>query len=435
VSKKFSLLLLFNKISASSAVVHALNAKGLDTVAVDNNKDFISFINKHSFDLIGLSVNHPNESAIAKVLTDGNQIPFFNFAEDSEKVTTEKLRSATGKVKIPGATSSYTIWLNIASFVKEKSDTNASSGKVIVFGPKEENEELGTVNVAEAAAIREGKIIIAETPAPNEDGQIVVAEAAPTREGEIIMVEVPTATSAGGIVRVVEDEEIRVGKIATPISRHLSDHFLQVLAPWQGHLLKATEKSFPPVQSLKVVPIHNDGEKGLLIFAGDHQIEISDIESLKQKICNNKKPSEIECGDFYEFEISSTDIMRWSLENCLFSYVYSDHCRMLVSYLKRDKIYPDFIRTEDGEMCGVNIEDLPPVPFLDFDLYIYFNRNERILPYIKHGDSINQEKLQSKPGLKMLYCKNEDCGKLTRLFIDVAVRKMFKNPKAKSPSL
>jgi hypothetical protein len=434
VSKKFSLLLLFNKISASAAVVHALNAKGLDTVAVDNNKDFISFINKHSFDLIGLSVNHPNEAAIAKVLTDGSQIPFFNFAEDSEKATTEKLRTAAGKVKIPGATSSYTIWLNIASFVKEKSEANPSSGRVIVFGPKED-EDIGTVNVAEAAAIREGKIIMAEAPPTAPDGQIVMAETTATREGEIIMVEVPTATSSGGVVSLVQDEEVRLGKIATPISQHLRGHFLQVLSPWGGHLLKTNEKPFPPVQSLKVVPIHNDGEKGLLVFAGDRDVVKGHIDSLKEKICHGKKPSEIECGDFYEFDIPSTDIMHWSLENCLFSYVYNDNGRMLVSYLKRNNIYPDFVRTEDGEMCGVNIEDIPPVTFVDFDLFIYFNRNERVLPYIKHGDSINQEKLQSKPGLKTLYCKTDDCGKLTRLFIEVAVRKMFKNPKEKSPAL
>jgi hypothetical protein len=413
VAKKFSLLLFYEKLSASAPVVHALHAKGLEVIAVDNHNDLVNQINKKSIDLVGLSVNHANEAAVSQLLTN-SFIPFFMFGEDTTAATARKLNACTAEIKIPGVVSSYTIWMHIAHFVKEKTEANSDAvkGKVVVFGgPKKEG--VGTVNVA--------------TPAH-------ISTAPSIADGEIKIMDAPTQTIVRGTLKILEAEKQRLGKISTQVSKKFQEQLLRVIGEWTPHELSSKDK-FPAMEKIKVIPIRNENEKGLLLFAGDRPVDNLHLEFLRNAISEKIEGPDFECGEVYEFDMSIPDICGWSNENCLFSFVYDRGARCLVSYLKRDDILPDFVHTENFEMSGVSIDDLPPRPTLDFDLFLYFNRNDKLVPYIKKGDVINQDKLQSRPGMKILYFKDEDRKKLNSIFIEAVLKTTFDRFKAKLPPL
>lgn len=354
-------------------MVHSLKEKGIDAFAVDNLSDLINFIKDNHVDYVGLSVNHPNENTLVETLK-ASKAPFFSFAEDALPLSAKKLAASAAPTKVTGVASAYTLWMILGPIVKARS-TNKDNfgGKVILASSQEKETYLGAVNV--------------------EDYKYTMAD--------------------GTIVQLGSTEKL--GVVATLNVKLLKDALQRTLTPLRARDLNKGEK-FAPYQKITVFSVVNEGDDGLLIVASNGseftpEPRINHVRDTLVKEMNNKN---FKVGAVVDMAFASTDITEWIRSYCQFSYVYSDNGQtQIAGFFNCKEVLPKFSREENG-MYSTQVRTLPLNLALVCDLYLYFNRNEKLLPYIKQGDVITKDKLErlEVSGVEDVHVREEDKPKL-----------------------
>lgn len=139
--KSFTLILLYDKISASLPVAQALKEKDIDVHIAQNAGELIQSIATRDVDMVGLSVNHASSRSLIQVLREKTQVKILIFGEDKALSTAEKVDRFDGDFKVLGMATAYNIWMKIALPVKNKLKDNETNGNILYSGGKASSQK------------------------------------------------------------------------------------------------------------------------------------------------------------------------------------------------------------------------------------------------------------------------------------------------------
>lgn len=347
MAKTFTLLLLYNKLSASIPVAHALTEKGLQVLAVDNSTDLAQYMRTREVDFVGLSVSHANAENVYGLLKNSPaKIPLFAFAEEDSRAAKDKLGASQAEMKIQGVASGYTIWKAISNIVKNK--VGVQDGKIILSGMKDDIDlELG----------------------------------------DVIIKKEDSATEANHVVLKTGDERFEnLGKVYTEDMKKLMDCVRRFIGRPGSHEIQETDK-LDPIDKMTAFIVGSHSEHGILLMGnskGEHLTKDT-IDSLLETIKKEFKGLPFKVEDVFQLDVKSSDICAWARQHSLFTFLYNNNTSF-ASLLKCGRLFPELVPTQQPEMRSMRLEYLPIQDIADFDIYLYFSRNDKLLPFIKKGE-------------------------------------------------
>lgn len=189
------------------------------------------------------------------------------------------------------------------------------------------------------------------------------------------------------------------------------------------------------VNKMTVVPVDNSKEKGFLLFCSQENdfLTAEDLEKVRSKLLEEMKAdpnSDFNLGDTFNVETFDVDLCQWGEKYGQFYYHFEEEKtgkQIVVCFIKRERIYPDLKMMEDLGLYRIDLADLPPMLPVNFNAFIYFNKNNRLIPYLKHGGKLTHKQIQRlfKRGFKFLYIKEEDKSDYYSFFIALSLNQDF----------
>lgn len=170
------------------------------------------------------------------------------------------------------------------------------------------------------------------------------------------------------------------------------------------------------ISKISIIPVDNDQEKGFILVA-DAQNEFISKDSLEQfkEVLSQEMKSridvELSLGDVFDVETPEVDMNAWASNYSQFSFVCYDentNQEKMVCFLKRENLFPETEKIDNYEMHKVELNGIPARTPLNFDAYLYLERNEKMLPYLRRGGSFTDQQIDRlfKNGFKFLYIKD-----------------------------
>ena len=166
-----------------------------------------------------------------------------------------------------------------------------------------------------------------------------------------------------------------------------------------GHITKAT-----------AIIVGSQTEHGVLLLGSpreDH-LNLSDLRVFIDKLRHDFKDAPFRIEECFQVNVDSSDFCNWARHHSLFTFIHNDHTQF-ASLLKCSRIFPELTVADQPDMRAMRIEYLPIQDVADFDIYLYFNRNDKLLPFIKKGDrATDKMKRMNDKGLHTVYIKEVD---------------------------
>jgi len=199
-------------------------------------------------------------------------------------------------------------------------------------------------------------------------------------------------------------------------------------------------ETFGSVSRVCIVPVLNPKEKGFLLFCtNDNQFLSKDgLEDFKLKLYDEMKDDAV--GDFilgetFNIDTFEVDIGDWAEKSSQFAYGFQegDGPQVFVCFVKRDNIYPEFKQMEEPTgVYRVHIHTMPPLTPVTFNVFLYFVKNRRLIPYLKKGGKFTARQIQRlyKRGFKFLYIAQEDRSEFLNFYISLAINQDFQSAKS-----
>lgn len=215
---------------------------------------------------------------------------------------------------------------------------------------------------------------------------------------------------------------------------------------------KAGEKSFlktgeaKPTFSLTtrvcVIPVINPKEKGFLLFSvNDNQfMDAEGLQKFKLALLDEMKNDAV--GDFilgetFNVETFEVNISDWARTSGQFSYNFQEvgtDKEVFVCFVKRDSIYPDFKKMDEPSgVYRVHIHTMPPLTPVSFNVFLYFVKNKRLIPYLKKGGKFTARQIQRlyKRGFKFLYIEENEKSEFLSFYVSLMINQDFQSTNRK----
>jgi|GEM_PF-6169727 len=173
--------------------------------------------------------------------------------------------------------------------------------------------------------------------------------------------------------------------------------------------------------NLMVIAVDQKDFKGYLILANsfDAVEEPSVLLELKSNIQLEleKQGFASDLADIVNFQVDSVPFSQWSTMKCDFAIhgEMSSGKQYCLSFLPRKRVVPPYKMAEDRSRILVNLQHIPPGTNVNFNGYIFLERNNRYVCVLKKGGSICLEQIKR-------FMKNE---KYQNFHISVEDRKAF----------
>lgn len=177
---------------------------------------------------------------------------------------------------------------------------------------------------------------------------------------------------------------------------------------------------------VSVLTIDMSGYKGFILITDSFKqgFESYLLEDVRNGIIENLRTRGIggEVSPPYTIEIPESKYTEVIKEACEFSiYKEEDTGKQLIlSFLKREVVQPQFQDCDKEGMIMVDMKTIPPQTPVNFDAFIYLERNKKFVRYLKSGRSLSLKQVKRHIEEKVpcnLYIPKTDKPKLIQFFI------------------
>lgn len=174
------------------------------------------------------------------------------------------------------------------------------------------------------------------------------------------------------------------------------------------------QKSIGVVTKISIIPVANNNEKGFILVANNEN-QFSSAEQMrgfKQSLSEEMKnlaDMELDLGEVFNIETQSVDVFAWAEESSQFFSMYEDNdTQMIICFLRKDTLLPQIQKVDQYEMHKIEVYALPAKTPLEFDAYLYLERNDKMFPYLRRGGHLTHQQIDRlyNNGFKFLYIKD-----------------------------
>lgn len=189
--------------------------------------------------------------------------------------------------------------------------------------------------------------------------------------------------------------------------------------------------SFGPINKLTVVPVDKNRDRGFLIFCtNDNQFVTSSgtpIDAFKKSLQEMLDHNDaLGIGESYNIETEEIDVQSWVQNGSDFHVIVEDpksQKEILICFVSKEAIYPDTNKSIELNMLKVELEVIPVLTPINFNIFLYFARNKRLVPYLRRGGKITEAQMQrlGKHGIDTIYISEADRKALYSFFISQTI--------------
>ena len=179
----------------------------------------------------------------------------------------------------------------------------------------------------------------------------------------------------------------------------------------------ATSDKISPIKevvSLQAVTIKSETTNGYLLFGTPKDAQMRDgfFADMKENIQHELKSEFLEfyLAENFEIEVERVSFVDWASMAADFISVHQHgESELAMAYFSMDAV-PKIKETEFENMCSVGLESVLPNVKANFNGYINFERNNKMLLYIKEGRSISQKQKERllKKSIDDIYIPTEN---------------------------
>ena len=207
----------------------------------------------------------------------------------------------------------------------------------------------------------------------------------------------------------------------------------QVMAAASGAFVSKNETSeeFGMVNRMTVVPIDKEQGRGFLIFCTrDNQFMGSSgpaFEEFKNSLIERMSKYEaVSVGEVYNIETEEIDLKNLVQNSSDFHVVVEDpksQKQVLICFVAKENIYPDTNKSNGTNMMKVELDVIPAETPINFNLFLQFSRNNRMIPYLRRGGELTEEQVSrlTERGVQSVFIPEEERKALYSFFISQTI--------------
>lgn len=189
--------------------------------------------------------------------------------------------------------------------------------------------------------------------------------------------------------------------------------------------------TFGAVNKMTVVPVDQNQDRGFLVFCtSDNQFLTSGgttVEVFKKTLQEKMHHQDaMGIGESYNIETEEVELTAWVSSTTDFHFVVEDpksQKQILICFIPKESIYPDTNKSIELNMLKVELEVLPTLTPINFNVFLYFARNKRLIPYVRRGGRLTEDQLGrlEKHGIDTIYITESDRKALYSFFISQTI--------------
>jgi hypothetical protein len=207
----------------------------------------------------------------------------------------------------------------------------------------------------------------------------------------------------------------------------------QVMAAASGCFVSKNETSeeFGVVNRMTVVPIDKEQGRGFLIFCTrDNQFMGSSgpaFEDFKNALVEKMSLYEaVSIGEVYNIETEEVDLKNLVQNSSDFHVIVEDpksQKQVLICFIAKENIYPDTNKSSGTNMMMVELDVIPAETPINFNLFLQFSRNKRMIPYLRRGGELTEEQVNrlTAHGVQSVFIPEEERKALYSFFISQTI--------------
>lgn len=192
-----------------------------------------------------------------------------------------------------------------------------------------------------------------------------------------------------------------------------------------------TPEEFGTINRMTVVPVDKELGRGFLIFCTkDNQFMGSSgpaFEEFKNLLIEKmSKYESVSVGEVYNIETEEIDIQNLVQNSSEFHMIVEDpksQKQVLICFVAKENIYPDTNKSNDTNMMMVELDVIPAETPINFNLFLRFSRNNRMIPYLRRGGELTEEQVSrlNERGVQSVFIPEEERKALYSFFISQTI--------------
>lgn len=192
-----------------------------------------------------------------------------------------------------------------------------------------------------------------------------------------------------------------------------------------------TPEEFGTINRMTVVPVDKELGRGFLIFCTkDNQFMGSSgpaFEEFKKLLIEKMSMYEaVSVGEVYNIETEEIDIQNLVQNSSEFHVIVEDpksQKQVLICFVAKENIYPDTNKSNDTNMMMVELDVIPAETPINFNLFLRFARNNRMIPYLRRGGELTEEQVSrlNERGVQSVFIPEEERKALYSFFISQTI--------------
>lgn len=207
----------------------------------------------------------------------------------------------------------------------------------------------------------------------------------------------------------------------------------QVMAAVKGAFVSKNETSeeFGTINRMTVVPVDKEQGRGFLIFCTkDNQFMGSSgpaFEEFKNSLIEKMSKYEaVSVGEVYNIETEEIDIQNLVQNSSDFHIIVEDpksQKQVLICFVAKENIYPDTNKSSGTSMMMVELDVIPAETPINFNLFLRFARNNRMIPYLRRGGELTEAQVNrlNEHGVQSVFIPEEERKALYSFFISQTI--------------
>ncbi len=207
----------------------------------------------------------------------------------------------------------------------------------------------------------------------------------------------------------------------------------QVMAAVTGAFVSKNEtpEEFGTINRLTVVPVDKEQGRGFLIFCTkDNQFMGTSgpaFEEFKNSLIEKMSKYEaVSVGEVYNIETEEIDIQNLVQNSSDFHTIVEDpksQKQVLICFVAKENIYPDTNKSNETNMMMVELDVIPAETPINFNLFLRFSRNNRMVPYLRRGGELTEAQVNrlNEHGVQSVFVPEEERKALYSFFISQTI--------------
>ncbi len=153
------------------------------------------------------------------------------------------------------------------------------------------------------------------------------------------------------------------------------------------------------IQKVSVITLKEKSVRGyLLVCSADDSTTENRINGLSKAVIDNLRNMKIEATDvdIMEISISEINFRDWAQDTAQFvSFVQSGDVESIMAFVPAGQEVPEIAATEASHMAAIGRETIVPEQVISFDLYLFLEKNQKFILYVKKEDKVYSQQLQN----------------------------------------